>query len=574
MSHASMRKNQSPQLTLKEYKLFICNILQLIRRVSGCTGSGIRNTAAIAVLAFLACSCVKQNTPVEPGEDETGRTTGTGSNTAPGIDTSTPNTASNGSNEAENPAESCESYLKKITPIYESIPEDLRALKPAAADQLAVNIEKAIVDCEKYLSNCAYGPISTELRFYQSKFLQLISSRVRTQVINDMSKDGAKFTTEDLDRKMAPFYKRVIGHASMAVDGLKNSSELKPSAIEICAWAHTSLKEPRKARDDYLNYLKIYPNSPRITVLTAALGRVLSDLGEYDTGIKLVEEKMATEQARKSPDFPTLGETRWKLYEAKGDISGLLRSAESVLQDYPARTKSDQYPLKTKEAYSRYLAFNGFRKGYSLMALGRIDEARDAFDSHVKEINKLQAALEKRGHALKPAINIYRQRSENALGFIKETALRPAPADFELGEMWVTQKRTRLQNSTGKVVGLIFRGAEDTRSATFLADIGEFAEARDEMEMVAVHFFKSAKNIDEQLESLRQELAGTGYTGAAGFDPDLTGRKLFRSWGVFVGSATFLIIDKQGRPVWFQQDPRTRDTNLVKSILLRVAESE
>ena len=154
---------------------------------------------------------------------------------------------------------------------------------------------------------------------------------------------------------------------------------------------------------------------------------------------------MATEQAQKSPDFPTLGETRWKLYEAKGDIAGLLRSAESVLQDYPERTRSDQYSLKTKEAYSRYLAFNGFRKGYSLMALGRMDEARDAFDSHVTEINKLQAALEKRGHALKPAINIYRQRSENALGFINNIALRPAPADFELGEMWVTQKRTRLK---------------------------------------------------------------------------------------------------------------------------------
>ncbi len=554
--------------------MFIYNTLNLSRRVSDCAGSGIRNTAATAILTLLVCSCVKQNTPVEPKEDEIGRATEAGGNAAPGIDTSTPNTASTGSNEPADPAESCESYLKKITPIYQSIPEDLRALKPAQADQLAANIEKAIVDCEKYLSNCAYGPISTKLRFYQSKFLQLISSRIRTQVINDMSEGGAKFTTEDLDRKMAPFYNRVIGHASMAVDGLKNSSELKPSAIEICAWAHTNLKEPRKARDDYLNYLKTYPNNPRITVLTAALGRVLSDLEEYDTGVKLVEEKMATAQAQKSPDFPTLGETRWKLYEAKGDIAGLLRSAESVLHDYPERTRSSQYSFKTREAYSRYLAFNGFRKGYSLMALGRMDEARDAFDSHVTEINKLQAALEKRGHALKPAINIYRQRSENALGFIKKIALRPAPADFELGEMWVTRKRTRLKESTGKVVGLIFRGAEDTRSATFLANIGEFSEANDDMEMVAVHFFKSAKNIDEQLESLRQELAGTGYTGAAGFDPDLTGRKLFRSWGVFVGSATFLIIDKQGRPVWFQQDPRTRDTNLVKSILLRVVESE
>jgi len=60
--------------------------------------------AALAFLALLACSCVEQNTPVEPKEDEISRATATGGNAAPGIDTSTPNTASNGNKEPDDPA--------------------------------------------------------------------------------------------------------------------------------------------------------------------------------------------------------------------------------------------------------------------------------------------------------------------------------------------------------------------------------------------------------------------------------------------------------------------------------------
>ena len=139
--------------------------------------------------------------------------------------------------------------------------------------------------------------------------------------------------------------------------------------------------------------------------------------------------------------------------------------------------------------------------------------------------------------------------------------------------MWVTEKKTRLADSNGKVIGLLFRGADDTRSATFMNNIAQFASEDNDIELVSVHFFKTARNVDEQLDGLRHELAGMGYSAAAGFDPDLKDKGLFRAWGVYVGSATFLIIDKQGQPVWFQQDPRTRDSNLVKSILLRVRDS-
>ena len=558
---------------MNNIKSFICSLLGHVPRDFRGTGTGFLKAAVAACLAIALCSCVKEEPPFEPKQAPPSPETADGGNSAPGIDTSLPNTVPETPQQPPPTGLDCDGLLKKSVKVFRGIPEDLRSLQTKQANQLATLVEKAVVDCEKYLADCTTDPAAAEVHFYQAKFLQVLSSRVRTQVINEIAAKGDKFTTGELDRKMGPFYRRIASHAVKATDGLARESRLKPQAIEIRAWSHTLLKETRKAKEDYLLFLKTYPASPRSTVLTAALGRVLSTLGEYDAGIKLIEEKMADPEANRSADFPTLGETRWKLYEAKGDPEGLLLSAEKVLKDYRPRIKSDQHSPQTKEAYARYLAFNGFRKGYALMALGRLDEARVAFDEHLNEINQLQEALEKKGLSLKPAISIYRQRSENAQGFLDKTSLRQAPADFDLGEMWVTEKKTRLANSNGKVIGLLFRGTDDTRSATFMNNIAQFASEDNDIELVSVHFFKSARNVDEQLDGLRHELAGMGYSAAAGFDPDLKDKGLFRAWGVYVGSATFLIIDKQGQPVWFQQDPRTRDSNLVKSILLRVRDS-
>tara|TARA_Y100000758_G_scaffold290241_1_gene243618 strand:- start:96 stop:1028 length:933 start_codon:yes stop_codon:yes gene_type:complete len=310
-------------------------------------------------------------------------------------------------------------------------------------------------------------------------------------------------------------------------------------------------------------------------MITASLGRVLSTLEEYDLGISLVEKKMGDPEVGRSPDFPVLVETRWKLYEAKGDPEGLLRSAENSLQDYRLRLKSKNPPADLKKTYSRYIAFNGFRRGYALMALGRFNEATEAFNQHVEEINKWQDGLKETGGALEPAISIYQKRSINALDFLENRAQRPAPTDFNLGEMWVTPRRTRLSDSQGKVVAILFRGADDARSATFMQNVDQFARENDGIVLVSIHFFKGARNVDEQIDGLRLELSNAGYQGAAGFDPDMKPpRKIFDAWNVYVGSASFLIVDKRGHPVWFQQDPRTRDSNLARNLLLRTRDAQ
>ena len=258
-----------------------------------------------------------------------------------------------------------------------------------------------------------------------------------------------------------------------------------------------------------------------------------------------------------------------------GNPEGLLRSAENALQDYRLRLESKKSPADLRKTYSRYIAFNGFRKGYALMALGRFDEATAAFSLHIDEINNLQTALQEKGGALEPAISIYQKRSINALDFLQNRARRPAPIDFKLGEMWVTPRRTLLSGSQGKVVAILFRGTDDVRSATFMQNIDQFAGENDGVEMVSIHFFKGSRNVDEQMDGLRLELSNAGYQGAAGFDPDMKApRKIFDAWNVYVGSASFLIVDKQGHPVWFQQDPRTRDSNLARNLLLRARDGQ
>ncbi len=533
----------------------------------------------VLALALLLSACKPAdspgNTPEIPGKPAGAEET----KIAPGVDNKDPESAPPAPQEAGAATGGeqlpCSSLAKKVSAVFDQIPENPGRMQPKEADAFTRKVEEGVQNCERFLEKCGDDPAAAEVHFYQARFLQLLSSRVRAQLIKDMSSGGKKFSLEQLEAKIAPFFARIISHSDSAVKALADTSKLKPEAIELRAWGKNILKQAGPAREDYLLWLKKYPDNPRSTMITASLGRVLSTLEEYDKGIELVEKKMGDPEAGGSSDFPVLVETRWKLYEAKGDPEGLLRSSENALQDYRLRLQSKKSPAELKKTYSRYIAFNGFRKGYALMALGRFDQAAEAFNLHIEEINNWQKTLQEKGGALEPAISIYQKRSINALDFLQNRAQRPAPLDFKLGEMWVTPRRTLLSNCQGKVVAILFRGTDDVRSATFMQNIDQFARNNDGIELVSIHFFKGARNVDEQVDGLRLELSNLGYQSSAGFDPDMKSpRKIFDAWNVYVGSASFLIVDKQGHQVWFQQDPRTRDSNLARNLLLRTRDAQ
>jgi len=198
-------------------------------------------------------------------------------------------------------------------------------------------------------------------------------------------------------------------------------------------------------------------------------------------------------------------------------------------------------------------------------ALRRLPVA--AFDEHVQALDEKEGRLGK----LRPESAVYRMRSRDNLEFLTRLAGRPAPRDLQLGNSWVSPARLTLAGARGKVVALVFRAAKDQRSAAFLGPLAEALGRRDDARLVTVSFLESSTPAAAQADVLRTELEDLGFSGPAGFDPDVEGKSLFRAFHATVGSATFHIADRDGRLVWFQQDPRGIDVDFALALLDRVA---
>ena len=88
---------------------------------------------------------------------------------------------------------------------------------------------------------------------------------------------------------------------------------------------------------------------------------------------------------------------------------------------------------------------------------------------------------------------------------------------------------------------------------------------------MTIGWFLNTETLDEARAKLKEDLAAIGYEGPAGVDPDGSGHALFRSWQATVGTATFMIVDREGRLAWHMTDPKASDVRLVSRILDRIA---
>jgi tetratricopeptide (TPR) repeat protein len=381
----------------------------------------------------------------------------------------------------------------------------------------------------------------------------------------------------ELDRALEPFRAEVRENADLAWRELPEGSPLRAEALEILGWAHLELGDLAAAREDYRKHLELFPKSKRRGDVVASLARVHLELGAYDEGIALVDRSLRDPAVLDSDSFPHLGDFLWKLNEAKGDLDGMSRAADVVLKLFPFRMKGQKLAPATLKTYEQAVEAGGFRKAYTLLARGDFPGARRAFEEHVQAIDDKEDRLRATPRGLTPVSTIYRNRSRACLDFIDKLAGKPAPADLELGDAWVTEKRITLAGARGKAVALVFRGAGDERSARFLAAIDRFAAAEDAaggIELVAISPLLAGMDAREQRERLRAELRELDYTNAAGFDPDVESKALFAAFLASPGGATFLVVNARGEPVWFQEDPRASDVNLARRVLERARDEK
>ena len=468
----------------------------------------------------------------------------------------------------------CLKYHARIERVFKNLPKVYRGMSTAKANQLGTAVESGITACRSYQKSCARGPRAAEVHYYHAKFLHLLSERFRSTVQKDLLgiSSGGKFPRQEFRGRMEDYFQTVAHHSRVAFRDLPAKSPLRRRALELLGQAARGARDHEQARDAYETFLKLYPDDENIGAVITALGRTYLSLELYDKGIELVQKAQREEKIYKSPSHPYLGEVLWKLHEAKGDIEGMLGQVQSIRKLYPLLLSTANLEKHLRSDYERYLIFSGFRLGYCHFAMGRFDEAAQAFQDHVDELSEKSRVLSQRGGALPPYGRIYLKRSADCFSFVEQLADGPAPADFNLEGLWATKARVSLKEAHGKVLAVVFRSSTDARSAPFVEKVGEFCSADEDLLMLTVSYLKGISNVAQQLDELREDLRERGYEGAAGFDPDPDGKSLFRAYKANVGSATFLAIDPAGNVAWFQQDPREVDANLARAILLRLKE--
>jgi tetratricopeptide (TPR) repeat protein len=350
---------------------------------------------------------------------------------------------------------------------------------------------------------------------------------------------------------------------------LPKEHPMQPESLLLAGEAQSNAQRYADAAKTFERLLAEHPKHRDAHETALALARALLNAGRLDEGIGVVER--AIREHHTSPSYAYMNELRWKLYHAKGDFDGMMRCVTAVETSYPLKLTNPALTRKERDFFDLLLDYNGFRKGYTLFAKGDLQAARTQFQKHASGLDEKQKVLAQEGKSLNPGVEVHRNRSLANLDFLEHCGGLPAPLDLDLGDSWLTPNPVLLRESKGKVVAIVFRGAGDTRSEPFLPGVWQFVRSRPDMAMAVIHYQKPGIAPDQQKADVAEEMARAGYDGPAGFDPDIEGKNLFHAYHVKVGSATFVVADRQGELVWFMEDPRGIDVQFATRLLERVA---
>ncbi len=462
----------------------------------------------------------------------------------------------------------CDELEARVRKFFDSLPGDLGSLTGAAADSLALETEKTINACSLYLAECENHAKAAEVSYIAAKLLYLMSARKRNEYVHQLRDKPGYVDT--LKERMGKYMAEINNLARTAFDKLPPEHPMRPRALQVLGQSAAEAERLVEARKAYGQFLTLYPTDKEAASITTALARALLDLEEYEEGLKVVRQGL--EKFHESEQYPFLNEMFWKLVHSKGDLDGMLECVKRVNTVYPQKLAAKDIKDSLRETLERFLDFNGFRHGYTLFALGDFEGAKTTFRAHIATIDKKAERLKAAGKDLKPEVKIYQDRSATILRVLEELVGLPPPVDLDLGNTWVTPKTVRLAEARGKVVGLVLRGIGDERSAVFIGPLSQWTARQQNMELVSVHFRKPGQNIAQLQDELKEELARVRYESAAGFDPDEQNKTIFRRHLANIGSATFIVLNRRGELVWFQQDPRGIDVKFAEAVMAQWAQ--
>ncbi len=465
-------------------------------------------------------------------------------------------------------ASKCSEELAKLRGNFESIPEDWRDAKDLA--ELKANVRTCIQMSEAFLRDCVDCEGGHEAAFFLARLLFSENRIAWTQWVDGQRKLGLTDPAIIQGRKkwVAGYFTPISQLAARAADKSPKGSPLRARSLDVQGDAHSEMGEHEKALEIYRRLLEELPGYEQKSSIYLAMITSFEAMGRQDEGIQVARKGMT--EMGEDRHFPSFLDSLWRLNNSKGDLEGLLNAVEEMRSKLPARLQRPAITPRERESAERSLHYSGFRLGYAKFALGDFPGAVAAFRDHITDLNALEQKLAQAGKGFPQDLSVYRDmRSKDNLDALESKIGSRVSVDFGSAH-WPQDRRPALVE--GRVKAIVFRNYGETeRSAPFVQGVDKaWRERKEDFELFTISFLKGSDDPAAQLAEVVAEANEFGFQCPVGLDPDAKDKSMFDAFHATVGSATFVIIDREGKYVWFQQDPRPKDVKFSLAIVDRV----
>jgi tetratricopeptide (TPR) repeat protein len=467
------------------------------------------------------------------------------------------------------PAAQCNKDAAAIRKIYKTIPTDFRNRQ----ESIEV-ITARVVDCktrlEQFLESC-----SGSLKGNEDVYPMLTRMVVALSAQERQGMRNAKVERSILVARMREYYKRMIVLSEQFRSIAPKDHPLQGHVWRQTGDGHYYRQEFNEAIEIYKKVLDQYPTYEERGPVILGLLRCYVNAQNATEG-RVFARKVIKEEYRRS-DLPHYYELLWKLHTIAGDLEAMLALTEEVERIFPIRMIRKGAKPREVESYRRYLGYNGFRRGYCHFALGNPGLALDGFTKHIEEMDALRETLDKKGNSVPPELDVYSKRSSGNIRFLQNRHGHMPKTGLE-NIVWATGEPVSYEDAKQGPLAIVFRNIGETRSAKFLKELDVHAGKNPDLFKLVVLSFtrRSGANADAQAaaeEALVDAVElGLRHT-SVGIDPDARTENpnVFEACQALIGSATFVILDREGRMRWWQQDPRDIDVEFSTAILGRIA---
>ena len=463
----------------------------------------------------------------------------------------------------------CAQLHKRIQDLDAAIPQFFRGVKRSGDE-----IYKDIVACrdlsKRFLSECAGTEESCEV----SGILARVSLAGHKRYKEQLAQEGVQ--EPDLSDMYKDFMDETKKVAESAARDCAPGSKGRAMALRVLMEFADMEGRYSALRENANSILRENPSISTRPSLLISIAQSLIYERKYAEALKFLREVIS--KHFDDVEYVVYNEKLLDALTGTGDSEGIEELMHLIQVEYPSRLPKVPPESDLRDQYVLWLCTSGFWLGFARMCGGDMEGARKYFKEQVAaaEAQKL-APGEKAGNNI---CNIFANlRSYDMIYWIDNHYGKPPQTEVDLEEMWATPKGMTLKETKGKVVAILGRLPDNRRAESFLQRLDELAgqHAKDGLVVIELGFLggtRTAASDTEMLEKMRADAKKLNLKAVyAGYDPDNVDRKVFQALHLTVGTASFIVLDRNGLPAWYIVDPRDMDKELAARVIERLLKS-